>query len=72
VGERVAQISNAYTLLIGGTVSGGNRCPRSARKNLVRRIEQDAAALTRLMTAASALPDLLLARREAWGRRHEP
>jgi hypothetical protein len=65
VGDRTAQTSNAYVLLIGLGVSDGNCCPRSRRKNLVRRIEQETGALAEIMHAASALPDLLRARRAA-------
>jgi hypothetical protein len=66
VGDCVAQISNAYVLLIGQVLSGGNCCPRSGKKVSVRCYEQDATALAKLMAEASALPDLLLRRRQAW------
>jgi hypothetical protein len=69
-GHQVAQTSNAYVLLIGLVLSGGNFRRRIRRKNSVRRIEKDTAALAQLMTAASALPDLLRARREAWLAQH--
>jgi hypothetical protein len=69
VGDRAAQTSNAYTLLTGSAVSDGNCCPRIRRKNLVKRCEQDTGALTELIHWASALPDLLLARRAALAAR---
>jgi hypothetical protein len=66
IGDCVAQNSNAYVLVLGQTVSDGNRCPRSAKKVSVKRCERDTGALMDLMRAAATLPDLLQARRVAW------
>jgi hypothetical protein len=72
-GDRVAQTSNAYLLLIGPALSGGNCCRGSGKKVLsTRAAKAERAAKGVLKGVVAALrgePDLLLRRRQAWEAR---
>jgi hypothetical protein len=68
---RSLRASNRYVLTqpTGAAATTGHSVRGEESKNKQRRCEQDTGALAELMRAASALPDLLLRRRQAWAAR---